>query len=290
MKKYHKQEQGKRSGEWVTCRAAKCRLGSDHISEYQLQQKKNAALIQSELDNASDAQSLFTVLEIKSAMEHTYVPATSYGYQKALENVEAEKAEAARLIAEGTPEEMEAFVQERINSEVFTELLAKREENAAILDSLKADRDVLAQKWEKDPNFYYEDVRQKELSMIDANEESTLLHRQINEYKDVGAPVIAKIADLEEAQMRENGEWAEYTDTTLNNMSETATYDSGTREWLEQRQEGVGGSDVGPIIRAKGSYSSRDDILRSKLEPIADEQVEEQSQNNATFSRTFRQR
>lgn len=284
MKKYHKQKDGKRSGEWVACRAAKCRLGGDHISEFQLHQEKNRNLITKELATASDAESLLAVSEVKAAMERSYVPATSYGYQKALENKETEKAEAARLIAEGTPEEMESFVQNRINSELFTELLNKREENKEILESLKADRDLLAQKWETDPDFLYEDVRQKELSLIDANEESTLLGRQINEYKDVAAPVVAKIADLEEEQMRANGEWAEYTDNTLNNMSETATYDSGTREWLEQRQEGVGGSDVGPIIRAKGSYSSRDDIMQSKLQPITDEQVNEQAKDNAEFT------
>ena len=82
---------------------------------------------------------------------------------------------------------------------------------------------------------------------------------------------------MEEQELKERGEWLEYEEGTLNDLTRTVTYESGTREWLEQRQGGIGGSDVGPILRLKGAYNTREDIMRSKLEPITDEQVAEQT-------------
>jgi putative phage-type endonuclease len=277
MKKYHKQAAGQRAGEWVICRAiTKCRLNGEHITEFQYHEEKNKDLIQAQFKAASDAESAIEIASVKAAMDRTYVPVTSYGHQKAVENIEAETAEASRLVAEGTPEEQEAFIQERINAEVFTELLEKRNQTIALLDELKTDRDTLLNKWKTDPEFLYESVRQKELGMIDANEELSLLRRQINEYKDVHAPVVAARAEYEEQVLKDKGEWREFTGDELNGMTKTAYFESGTREWLEQRQHGVGGSDVGAILRVKGAYNTRDEIMQSKLNPITDEQVAEQ--------------
>lgn len=286
MKNYHKQSSGQRAGEWVLCHAtSKCRLnGGAHLTEYEYQQEKNSDLIESELASTKDASTAFNLNEIRSAMKQAYFPLTSYGYRKAVANIEADREEAARLIAEGGPDEQESFIHERINAEVFTELLDKRDKTVALLSEMKEARTVLYDKWTESENFHYESVRSKEMAIIDLNEELTLLRRQINEYKDVHAPVVAVVAERDEEILREKGEWSEFTGDSLNNMTKTAYYESGTREWLEQRQFGIGGSDVGPIIRAKGSYSSRDDIMQSKLQPITDEEVEEQAANQSGYS------
>lgn len=285
MKNYHKQETGKRSGNWVLCSAKKkCRLDGEHMNEFQLQQLKNTELVQKQIDTSTDIEQTLHSVEIKAAMERGYTPITSYGYMKAVENLDSDREEAARLIEEGTVEEQEAFIQNRIWSDDFTALLSKRDQTIDMLKELKADRDLLYAKWDNDPQFYYESVREKELSMVDANEELTLMRRQINQYKDINAPVVANIADSEEEVLKAKGEWREYDEETLNNLTKVAFYESGTREWLEQRQNGVGGSDIGPIMRMKGAYNSRDDIMNSKLEPISEEQVQEQALNNVEYS------
>jgi DNA polymerase III epsilon subunit-like protein/predicted phage-related endonuclease len=286
MKKYHKQAEGQRSGEWVACRAENCRLKGDgiHITEFELAQVRNASLVDSQIAASADVETHLALAEVKDALERPYVPVTSWGFRKAVENVEAERAEAERLIREGSEAEMEAFVEERVNSAVFTKLLAKRDESVTLLASMKADRDVLFQKWESDPKFSYEDVRQKELAMVDINEEILLLRQQTHEYKNVTAMVVAKLADAEEERLRASGDWAEFDEETLNDLTKTAYFPSGTREWLEQRQGGIGGSDVGPIMRIPGSYSTREDVMLSKLEPITDEQVAEQESGHSEFS------
>lgn len=285
MKKYHKQASGQRSGEWVVCRAiTKCRLNGEHITEFQYHEVKNKDLVLNQIKDTKDVGVAIDLAEIKDILEKEYVPVTSYGYMKAVENLEDDRAEAARLIAEGTPEEQEAFIQNRINAEVFTELLDKRDQTIALLDELKSDRAILLKKWNEDPDFLYESVRQKELAMIDANEELSLLRRQINEYKDTHAPVVNARAEYDEQVLKEAGEWREFTGDELNGMTKTAYFESGTREWLEQRQNGIGGSDVGAILRVKGSYNTRDEIMQSKLNPITDEQVAEQAGNQSEFS------
>lgn len=282
MKKYHKQSSGQRVGEWVICRANKCRLND--VTEFQYHEVKNSDLVLHQIKATKDVGVAIDLAEIKEAMGREYIPVTSYGYMKAVENIDAERAEAARLVAEGSPEEQEAFIQNRINADVFTELLEKRNQTIALLSELKADRAILAEKWNTDEDFLYESVRQKELALIDANEELSLLRRQINEYKDVHSPVIAAHAEYQEQILRDNGEWREFTGDELNGMTKTAYFESGTREWLEQRQKGIGGSDVGAILRLKGSYSTRDDIMQSKLTPITDEQVAEQADNQSAYS------
>lgn len=284
MKKYHKQAAGQRAGEWVICRATtKCRLNGTHITEFEYHEEKNKELVQTQFKSATDAEEALKLADIKAAMERPYVPVTSYGYSKAVENLEADKAEAARLIAEGTPEEQEAFLQARINADVYSEIMEKRDQTIEIIEQLKSDRQILLEKWNADPEFLYESVRQKELAMIDANEELSLIRRQLNEYKDVHSPIVAAVAEYDEEVLKAKGEWKEFTGDELNGMTKTAYYESGTREWLEQRQNGVGGSDVGPILRVKGSYNSREDIMQSKLNPITDEQVAEQGNNQETY-------
>lgn len=284
MKKYHKQSSGQRSGEWVVCRTNQCKIEGEHITEFEYHQKQNEELVKRELASTKDAEAALNLNKVLTALRHNHVPITSYGYRKAVENIEAEREEAVRLVKEGTPDEQEAFIQKRINAEVFTEILNKRDQTNSLLVELKEIRTILADKWAETSEFHYESVRQKELAIIDTNEEMSLLRRQINIYKDVHAPVVAAVAEHDERVLKSKGEWREFTGDTLNGMTKTAFYESGTREWLEQRQQGVGGSDVGPILRVKGAYNSREDIMQSKLQPITDEQVAEQADNQTGYS------
>lgn len=278
MKKYHVQGSGAKVGEWVVCKANKCRLGdTSHKTEFELHRMYNHERVEASLKTTDDMEKTSEEMRVLAALDLTYTPLTSYGVLSAMKDIEADTAEAAEIAASGDKEQMEAFLERRINSDDFTTLLTKRDETQALLEKIREDRDVLKKRWETDPDFYYEDVRQKELAMIDINEELTIIRRQVNAYKDVNGPVVAALGELEEQELREQGLWREYDEETLNKLEKTAEFDSGTREWLEQRQGGIGGSDVGPILRVKGAYNSRDDIMRSKLDPITDEQVAEQT-------------
>lgn len=276
MKSYHIQQTGTNAGSWVPCPAKKrCRVQGQHLAETEYHQLLNREHLTSVVPE--DADTIIKIADLNNALNRTYTPLTSYGWKDGLVDLEADTAEASALMENPVKEELEAFIQRRVDHPNFRELLKKRDATIALLEETKADRELLKAYWEKTPEFWYEDVRQKELAILDLNQELTLLYRQVNEYKNVNARVAALIGEMEETELKGKGEWLEYEEDTLNNMTRTVMYESGTREWLEQRQEGIGGSDVGPILRLKGAYNTREDIMKSKLEPITDEQVQEQT-------------
>lgn len=55
-------------------------------------------------------------------------------------------------------------------------------------------------------------------------------------------------------------------------------FETGSREWLENRQNGIGGSDIGKIADEDNEYYKKnlESLFESKVEPISDEQVAEQ--------------
>lgn len=65
-----------------------------------------------------------------------------------------------------------------------------------------------------------------------------------------------------------------------NDSIEGEYHESGTRPWLEYRQGGMGGSDIGAMADKESAYYAQnmDEIWKSKTEDITDEQVEEQSE------------
>lgn len=77
-----------------------------------------------------------------------------------------------------------------------------------------------------------------------------------------------------------------YEAPTLGECVEVAAYDSGTREWLEERQKGIGGSDVGSMLRVDEEFQQSNwaDFVKSKTEKYSAEEVAEQAEANSGFS------
>lgn len=200
----------------------------------------------------------------------------------ALKNAEEEIIERDRLIAEGTREEITAYMEERLYRPEFEALLQERDEIRDVAKKLKAEYDLLKSGAKDNPDMDYEIVRQKGFELLEAYESLQVLKAQANSYKDITAPLAARLSEMLEEEARANGTFREYTEETLNDLVVTGDFPSGSREWLEQRQQGIGGSDVGKII---GVYkrSERDDILESKINPITDEEVEAQAAGHTTF-------
>lgn len=102
-----------------------------------------------------------------------------------------------------------------------------------------------------------------------------------------------EIADLVEEreailteQDQESGKHVENTTDTLGNTFRTASYESGTKEWLEQRQPGLGGSDIGKILGLTNSpYEDKREILISKVTPITEKELAEQNVEGSAAAR-----
>lgn len=194
--------------------------------------------------------------------------------------------ERERVIATGDPQEIEAFVEERGNRPEFVQLLELRDAAKEKAREVHNEYLLLSNVSKQDPNFDYELVRQKGFESLEAYEELQVIKNHINEYKDITAPAVAVLSAKIREEAEANGTFRNYTEDTLNNLQATGEFPSGSREWLEQRQNGIGGSDVGKIVGVNTDRRADDyrEVLESKINPITDEEVAEQNQNHGEYT------
>lgn len=67
----------------------------------------------------------------------------------------------------------------------------------------------------------------------------------------------------------------DYEGTTFGTANELGDFEDGSREWLEARQTGFGGSDI-PKLLGLSQYGDAREVFASKIDPITDDQVDEQ--------------
>lgn len=175
---------------------------------------------------------------------------------------------------------LELAVDDRIFAGEFHDMLEARDELSKRLGTIK---DSLREARAKGDKHAVKKIGREHLA---AYEELVLLKKKINDYKDETAPLVHQLEELRTQQDIANGRHLEYVGETLGNCHKTVSFASGTREWLEQRQNGLGGSDIGAILKVGDrayAQANYDRVLRSKMEPISDEQVDAQALNNSEF-------
>lgn len=199
---------------------------------------------------------------------------------------EDDLAEQARVLATGNKADVEYFVEERINRPEFRQLLADRDAMRDKAKKLNEEFKLLNEAWDNEVLNDYDVVREKGNESLTAYEDLQLLKQQTNEYKDITAPVVAKLAEMQQKEGTKTGEFREYKEDTLNNLEATGEFPSGSKEWLEQRQNGIGGSDVGKIVGVDSTYATRDyqDVLESKIKPITQEEIDKQASGHTDYT------
>lgn len=219
-----------------------------------------------------------------------YLPATRMGLiHPAVKYTQSDIEERDEIISRGNREEIQNWVTNRVNNPEFIDLLDERDVMKERSRQLDETYKGLEKSYKKDPNSIdYELVRQKGFESLEAYEEFLILKNQANEYKDTTALAVAALSASIVEEQKANGTYREYTEKTLNDLEETGNFPSGSREWLEQRQKGIGGSDVGKIVGSTGvpTYDFRDftNVFASKVEPISDEEVERQSDGHTEYT------
>lgn len=109
--------------------------------------------------------------------------------------------------------------------------------------------------------------------------------RVFNEIQNELSHLIRVREELRTERDEKNGAHKEYSGNTLGQAIKVATFPSGSREWLEQRKCGVGGSDVGNILGlVKGSGTYRE-LMLDKLSPVTEADLEEQNVDGAASMR-----
>lgn len=226
----------------------------------------------------------------KADISNNYLPSTRIGLiHPAVKFSQSDVEERDEILSTGDVESIQKWITNRINNPEYIDLLDERDVMKERARVLNEEHKMLDQQWQKDPTqFDYQIVRAKGFEAKDAYEELQILKAQANEYKDVTATAVYQLNEIIEQEQKINGTYREYTADTLNDLVATGDFPSGSREWLELRQNGIGGSDVGKIIGSTGvsGYDARDyrEVFTSKVEPLTEEEIAEQEKGHSDFT------
>lgn len=217
--------------------------------------------------------------EIRKRLEGETDDAKQAMLNRRIEAGQALRAEALAAYAKKHSDEEElAFCEKelasRTGSEEFAAMLEKRDELREVLHTI--DEKITAAEESED----VEAVRAAKFEYRAAYNELVVANNDVEVYKDETAQIAARINELD------NGFEFEYVGDTLGHCVKTATFGSGTQEWLEQRQGGIGGSDVGSILKVDKTYgtSNYNSVFTSKTEALTPEEIEAQALTNSLMT------
>lgn len=195
-------------------------------------------------------------------------------YRKA----EAEKEENSQIDNSVEIIALQKDIDERINSDEFKNLLEQRDKYRKLRKEIDAETEELKKQYAIDGDF--EPVRQANFRYAAAHDEFVIANYELGEYKDETAQLVARLNELQ------GDPGIEYDSERLGNCVRTVAYASGTREWLEQRQGGIGGSDVGSILKVDKDYAASNyaEVFDSKVSAYTEEEIAEQASNNSEFT------
>lgn len=173
---------------------------------------------------------------------------------------------------------LQEAVDARIASDEFKNLLAQRDKFRELRYAIDAETDELKKQYAIDDD--YEPIREANFRYAAAHDEFIIANYELGEYKDETAQLVAKLNELQ------GDPGIEYDSERLGNCVRTVAYASGTREWLEQRQGGIGGSDVGSILKVDKEYAQSNftEVFDSKVSAYTEEEIAEQASNNSEFT------
>ena len=192
----------------------------------------------------------------------------------------ASSGQVTRAVATGNISTLENIIARRTSEPHFLQALLIRDAQRRTLKSTRRSYEKLREdaKLVKS-NVTIDEVRTAARVALEEYERLAILQEYLGKYKSVTARASIRLEELLMARDIESGEANYYTANSLNKLRELGSYTSGSREWLESRQGGVGGSDVGSILKVdkEFAYSNYKEVFNSKVVPISDEQVDEQS-------------
>jgi DNA polymerase III epsilon subunit-like protein len=164
------------------------------------------------------------------------------------------------LIAAGDDAGLMEFAYSRADNQKYREALSRRDAFRAELTKLD-DRYQIAKGnipgvsgVKKKDTFVA--IRKATLAFRDVFEQNAELQEELNIYRELTAQAAAASARIREDRERKNGTFLEFAGEELGDLVAIGSHESGSDEWHADRAEGIGGSDVGPIMRVDKHYAS----------------------------------
>lgn len=186
------------------------------------------------------------------------------------ETLEAQKA-LKELIEAGDYSGLRLFVTKRANAPVFLESLTKRKALKDALDLIGVRLEKVRARTKLVDKTIAALARLEDrivsLEFREKYEEMRYLWAQLNEYRVITAQAALSSAILQEDAERAAGTYLEYTGNRIGALEALGEYESDSPEWHAARAAGIGGSDVGAIMRVDKDWASVNfsRVVNSKL-------------------------
>lgn len=237
------------------------------LIDRKLELEAELALINSGLldgDHTQAAQKLAATIEDVTAADIALREARA-----AADAVAAHNAAPGSELTHLSDDELRQHIDDRVSADEYTELLAVRDAAREHRDATaKAYADAMSAAGDDDPDALHK-LAQARTDAYDAHCAYLEANAPVEEYKDVTAQAAAELGRRNPVP--------EWEGEQLGNCYKQGHYEPGTREWLEARQSGIGGSDVGPVLGIDHHGRSTTDIKNSKLTEISDAELEAQA-------------
>lgn len=236
------------------------------LTDRKLELEAELALINSGLldgDHAQTTQKLAATIEDVAAADIALREAHT-----AADAVAAHNAAPGSGLAHLSDDELRQHIDDRVTADEYTELLAAR-------DAARERRQATAEQYATalaecdDSPESLQQLAQARTDAYDAHCAYLEANAPVEEYKDVTAQAAVELAGRNPVP--------EWEGDHLGNCYKQGQYEAGSREWLEARQAGIGGSDVGPVLGIDHYGRSTTDIKNSKLTEISDAELEAQA-------------
>lgn len=186
-----------------------------------------------------------------------------------VEKVEKYKLLRQKMMAEYTKtmniEDLQMELIDRVEGEEFEGLLNKlheAEENYSRLYEERQEDERIRRRVNGAALSWDDETRRRKIDELrEAKFARIEAKADVEEFKDETGHIAARLADLVEVDFRE------YEGETLGRLVRLQEFPSGSREWHKQRQEGIGGSDVGAILQVDPNWGAKnaERVWESKL-------------------------
>lgn len=153
-------------------------------------------------------------------------------------------------------DELSKELEQRLSSDEFQALRVRRDQADAKYEA----QSTVVQGF-NESGATPEQIREQKAMLKDAYLNMLVARQELDQYKNETAHLAGRISD------RLSAHFEEYDENMLGNMQRLEEYPSNSREWLKQRQSGIGGSDVGAILKVDPDYarSNYERVLDSKI-------------------------
>lgn len=113
----------------------------------------------------------------------------------------------------------------------------------------------------------YVGIRETTLAYRALSEQLVVVNKAITDFRALNARAALASSELRDAEEKANGTFISYDENTIGDLVAIGEYEIGSPEWHAVRSAGIGGSDVGPIMRVDPVFGARDykNLLAKKL-------------------------